>query len=119
MDAAHVAVLVAGLVVLALAVWSRTESGARWWFPPRSQNLPRLVLWVGPLFALVMVLAGLGPLTRPVPALRAVSTLLEVVALVAAVVGVFTAVPRWAMPRWLRGQVPAAQGAHDREDTHG
>lgn len=117
MDAAHVLVTLAGVVVLVLAGWSRTESGARWWFPARSQNMPRLVLWVGPLFAIVMVLAGLTPLTRPVPSLRAVSTLVEVVALVAAVVGVFIAVPRWARPGWLRGQV--ASVATSRKDSNG
>ena len=109
-------VAVAGVAVVALAGWSRTERGARWWFPARSQNLPRLVLWVGPLFGLVMVVAGLTPLTRPVPALRALSTLVEVVALVAAVVGVFTAVPRWAMPGWLRAKV--ASSATPRKDPH-
>lgn len=116
MDAPHVLVAVAGVAVLVLAAWSRTESGARWWFPARSQNMPRLVLWVGPLFALVMVLGGLSPLTRPVPALRAVSVLLEVVALVAAVVGVFIAVPRWAVPGRLRGRV--ASPANPGEDPN-
>lgn len=117
MDAAHVLVALAGVAVLLVAGWSRTESGARWWFPARSQNMPRLVLWVGPLFALVMVLAGLTPLTRPVPALRAVSTLVEVVALLAAVVGVFIAVPRWARPGWLRSRV--ASVANSRRDSNG
>lgn len=117
MDAAHVLVALAGVAILVLAGWSRTEPGARWWFPARSQNMPRLVLWVGPLFGLVMLLAGLTPLTRPVPALRAVSTVVEVVALVAAVVGVFTAVPRWAVPGWLRERVRPP--ATPREDPHG
>jgi hypothetical protein len=46
-----------------------------------------------------------------------VSTLVEVVALLAAVVGVFIAVPRWAMPGWLRRQVASA--ASSRRDSNG
>ena len=109
MDAQHWVMALIGVAGLTLFGWLRSERGGRAWFPPHSQNVPKLVCVVGPALSVLALAGGILPLVDSVTPVKVVVVIVVIAALVLGVVGVLT-LPRWAMPGWLRRRVDGAAG---------
>lgn len=109
----NVPMLIVGIVLLVLAVFSRGFGKPAWWYPPRRPGMDKVALVVMPLFGLLAILAALADTQGPGQAPNAALGLVAMAILLAMVIGAFVKVPRWVMPTWLRDEYDAKNASAD------
>lgn len=103
MDIGQTLLLLGGLAVLAFSLWCRAGRSrvARWW--RGSETSERAVLLVFPGLSVVLLAAGLLPLTDDGSEVRVLLGLAVLAGLaVATWGGLALPVPRWYVPGWVR-----------------